>query len=162
MGLLEVIDTPERREQSRRQQEKLREKFGARLAQRTAESNYLYGLAREQQALDQLRAVAGDAEKEARLFDQLAEGLALQARFAEAADLAQSPGYKAEYRAKAEALTQIGVNCQCPRSVVTPSPVDAKGVTTPAQQALDRVYDGRAEIAFYKCLLCKTISAQIG
>lgn len=167
MGLLETISTPERREQAKREQEELREKFGHRLAQHPAQANYLYGMAREQQALDQLQAIqdgrlTNTDERTKALYNQVAEALALQARFEEAATITESEPHRAEYLAKAAALTNVGVGCQCPTTMTTPSPHDAKGVTSPARQRVQEVFDGRAIVTLTKCLICGAFAAQIG
>lgn len=163
MGLLEIISTPERREQARKEQIEAREKFGARLAKHPAQANYLYGMAREQQALDQLAVLPRDGgENEAHALNQLAEGLALQGRFEEAAEVCQSEPHKQEYLAKADALSRVGIGCQCPPTIVSPSPRDAKGTTSQAQPATDEVYDGTAVIQITKCTLCGTVAANIG
>lgn len=162
MGLLEVISTPERREEARRQQEMLRERYGSRLAQHPAQSNYVYGLARMQSAFDQLGVEELESQQEVHLLNQLAEGLALQGRFDEAASIVASEAHKAEYEAKASAMAQLGSGCDCPLTVTKPSPRDAKGETSSTRQLVEEVFDGSAVVKFSKCLLCGTYAAQIG
>lgn len=169
MSLLDVLNTPERREQARKDQEEMREKFGARLANHPAQANYLFGLARQQQALDQLAAVedevidsAGENKRRIALFNQLAEGLALQGKFEDAVSICQSEPYRAVYEAKALAVKHIGIGCQCPPTIVKPSDRDAKGEVSQSKQKVEEVFDGTAVIAFFRCLLCGRVSANIG
>jgi hypothetical protein len=167
MTLFEQLFTPERRAENERKQAALREKYGHKLEQNPAQANYVYGLAREQMVLDQLEAIRegtleADDERQQQLYTQLAEGLALQGRFEEAAAITFSAPHKEEYRRKAQALSAAGVPaCTCPREVTEASPTDAKGTTRPAQVQFEEVWDGERMVAFVRCLLCGGVGAEV-
>lgn len=160
-NILALLNDPDRREKTAREQAANRERLGSRLASSPAQSNYLFGQAREQAALDQLEQIpALTDEHRAALYNQLAEGMALQGRFEEAASICQSPPHKAEYLQKAEALRQQGVKaCECPAQVIVASSTDAKGEKQETQRRIEEVFDGEKMVAFVRCDLCKGISA---
>lgn len=161
--LLEILNSPERREGARRLREEGRERYGARLAHTPAQANFLFGLGREQQVLDQLNAVPDlTEERRNELYNQLAEALALQGRFDEAMELATDERYKVEYQRKAEALNQIGVKaCECPSEIRVPSPDNAKGKAVPVDRRVETVFDGEKVVALVRCDLCKGVSAEL-
>lgn len=168
-GVLEIINDPERRAAARREQGLMRERFGHRLAKHPAQANYMYGQARVQTALDQLGAIArgemtADDERRTGLYNQLAEGLALQGKFEEAGAVALDERYKQEYQAKAEAMRRVGERrCECPAETVTQSARSAKGDRQPSQQRVEDVWDASSErvVGLMKCLLCECYSAQV-
>lgn len=175
MTILELVNMPERRAEAQRVQAELREKHGHRLAQHPAQANHLWGQAREQAALDQLTALeeggaqqAGEIALHSRrveLYRQLAEGLAAQGSFAEAAMTAREGGDAAretEYAARRDALEHLGEpRCEHPEETTERSPTDAKGVTRKTRTEIERVFDGEKVIAFFRCGACRAISADV-
>src|SRR6185369_16868987 len=103
MSMLETLLDPQRRKKAAEDQARLREIKGSRVARDAAQHNRLYGFAREHLALQQLDRL-GDGNADQTLYEQLAEGLALQGHFEEAAAVAPEGARKEAYQAKATAV----------------------------------------------------------
>jgi hypothetical protein len=161
-SLREIVMDPKRREQAREWQKELRARFGASLSRHPAELTYHRGVSRVEMALNVLSAAEVSEEYRTYLTNSLAEGLAMQGRFREAADTTLSAVHKAEYEAKAKALEALGTDCECPLEVVLPSPVDAKGTRIPARVKTERVFDGKNTITLTRCIICGGIVATTG
>lgn len=177
MTMLTALLDPERREKAARDQEKLRAILGPRVVRRPAQAKYLYGMARERLALDQL-SLAGDVadiSSTPDLANQLAEGLALQCRFTEAAAIAASEPHAAEYKAKALAVEHVNEQmCADPPTqphgghhglsadAIANHPGEVAGVKArqeSTQLAFEELFNGKVTIRFTKCLLCGALSA---
>ena len=174
--LFDTINTPERREEAKRQQDVLREQHGSRLPQHPAQYKYGFGLARETQTADQLTALErdgaasyGEAALRARRFElyrQLGEAFASQGRFQEAVTAAtegRDEAARAVYAQYADALEKLdqGRECECPESVTDPTPHSAMGVTRQTRTPIEEVFDGTRLIVFYRCSECRTVSAEL-
>lgn len=160
MAMLEVLLGPERRAAALEYQEKLREKFGDRVVIDPAERKFLWGQQLERLALDQLES-DDFSDRGKHVLDQLSEGCAAQARFDEAADLAQDSLRKKYYQACAAAVERFGTSlCQCPPTKIYPDGRNAKGRSIPSAREIERVFDGERQITLTRCLHCETISAR--
>lgn len=170
--IIKLLNTPERRAESARVQAEAREEFGHRLAHHPAQANYVYSMGREQLALDQLQVIADeengqddDAARRTALYNQLAEGYALQGRFNDAAAICIDARLEEEYREKAAAMTAIGDHlCDCPETTTIPSATDAKGQTIRTHTRISEVWDakGKQVVAFFRCGKCGCVSAKGG
>lgn len=150
MSLLEIIRDPARRAHAAAEQDEERARRGR--ARTPAEANYHFGLARASLALQ-----AEEVDP-----DFLAEGLALQGRFREAAGLATDEARRAEYEARAVALENAGVRlCGCGEVHVAPSRMDARGERTPMHHPVEDVHDGERTFRLYRCRGCGAISAEV-
>jgi hypothetical protein len=179
MSMLGTLLEPGRREKAAEDQLKLSQVMGPRVARLPAQSKYLYGVARERIALDQIGQVEGaDASTQPALFNQLAEGLALQAKFEAAAAVAPEGAHKDEYLAKAAAVALINEQ-QCEheasRPIVSLGPraglsaealrehPDAAPAVAARQEAtqllMEKIFNGKVVITFTRCIICGAISA---
>lgn len=156
--MLDILLDPERRQKGAEDQAKARARHGHRIITDPAQSRFFVGQAREQSILAALEGVTAEDQK-AHWLNQLAEAYAMQGRFSEAANIVQSSAHKADFQAKAEAVSRIGTRCNCPSHVHYPWPGDAKGRHVPAQTDLKRVWDGKSLIVFRRCTQCGLISA---
>jgi len=158
----ELLFTPERRAKAEAWQKTLRERLGANLPKHQAEITYVLGVSRERMCVRQILALeqepeAGSVQGHERmmfLMNQLAEGLAMQARFREAAELTRSQPHREEYLRKAEALEARGQDCRCPIEMTMPSAFDAKGVTLPARIKCEVIFDGEFLVTLSHCQFC--------
>ena len=139
MGLLEILLDPDRRAKAADEQAKLKQSIGTRLARSIPHANYVFGVARETLALERLQAGENDAA-----YDQLGEGLALQARFTEATEAVRDIQRRELYAAKAAAIERIG-ELSCTHT----------GEHLPSQ----RVWNGKQMIAFTRCVQCGALAA---
>lgn len=158
MSMLETLLEPERRAKAAEDQVKLREKHGGRVVPNDpAIAAFYWGQRRERSALD---ALAEDRLQEW-VLSQLAEGLAAQACYVEAAEVAANPKLKSRYQERARALKMLGVRqCRCPSIQLLPDPEDAKGRSLSNPRDIERVYDGERIIVITRCSFCKAISAR--
>lgn len=156
MDMLQQLLDPERRAKAAKDQAELKQVMGHRVARRPGQANYLFGVARERMALNQL-TVVGNLDDESRdaLLSQLAEGLALQAKFEAAAQVAPEGDHKQEYFAKAEAIARVNEQqCACP--VLQDAGDGGKEAT---QLSSEKAWNGKLTISFTRCKICKAISA---
>lgn len=156
--MLDILLNPERRQKAAEDQAKARTKFGHRIITDPAQSRYFVGQAREQSILAALEGVT-DNDQKAHWLNQLAEAYAMQGRFTEAADVVQSPAHKADFEAKAEAVSNMGKRCDCSDTIHFPLRNDAKGRIEPSQSEIKRVWNGKELTIFRRCAYCQTISA---
>lgn len=153
MSMLETLLDPQRRHKAAEVQVRLKEVMGHRVARDAAQRNYLYGFAREQMALEQLERL-GNANADQSLYEQLAEGLALQGNFEAAAAIAPEGPRKDAYKAKANAVANVGEQqCGCPASH------QVNGQEQSTQLAASKVFTGKVSIQFTRCLECGAVSA---
>src|SRR5262245_621005 len=162
----ELLFTPERRAKAEAWQKTLRERLGGNLSKHHAEINYVYGVNRERMVYLQIVALEEsddgsviNHERMMFLLNQLAEGLALQGRFREAAELTRSQPHRQEYLRKAEALEELGKDCGCPIEMTMPSAWDAKGVTLPNRTRAEIVFDGERFTTLSFCIFCGVLIA---
>lgn len=175
MSLLDTLLDPERRQRAQEDQAKLESVMGPRVMRQPPQAKYLYGLARERMALDQIAQVTGsDAQSHPEIFNLLAEGLALQGKFAAAAEVAPDGVHKHEYLAKASAVEKINEQ-QC--SDPLKRPIESHGLSAAArnehpgaeagvkarqeatQLPMEKIWNGKQIITFTRCLICGSISA---
>ena len=148
--MLEALLDPERRKKAAEDQARLKQLMGHRVARHPAQANHLYGVARERLALEQIDRLANDADQTlvAPLYEQLAEGLALQGNLEAAAEIAPEGPRKENYAAKVKAIAHIGESlCVC------------AGKVDGAQLPAGRVWTGKVTIQFTRCQWCGAISA---
>lgn len=173
MSLLDTLLDPDRRQKAREEQVKLQALMGPRVMRQPAQAKYLYGVARERMALDQLaQQGAGEASQE--VFLQLAEGLMLQGKFEEAAQVAPEGLHKREFEQKAVAVSRVNdQQCADPLKQST----QAHGISSQAQNEhsgqvaaaiarqeatqlpFEKIWNGKQIITFTRCLICGAISA---
>lgn len=147
MSMLETLLDPQRRKKAAEDQDRLREVMGPRLARNAAQHNFLYGFARERLALEQLERL-GDGHADPKLYEQLAEGLALQGNFEAAAAIAPEGERKKFYQEKVEAVARVNEDrCVC------------LGKVSGAQIAAGKVFTGKVTIQFTRCQWCGAVSA---
>lgn len=158
MSMLETLLDPERRRKAKEDQDELREKHGGRVVKDDpAIATFYWGQQREQSAL----AMLDHDSTHGWVLKQLAEGLAAQARYAEAADVTSDPALKTGYEQRAAALDAAGTRiCDCPSIQLLPDPNDAKGRAFDNPRDIERVFDGERIITITRCSFCKTISAR--
>lgn len=161
MKTLKDFLKPDARERETARQERLRERYQGRLAQTPAHANHQFGVTRADAALAQIEAAKGAPVPEA-VYEQLAEGLALQGRFNEAAQVAPAGARKDDYTRKAEALERRNRRgCDCPDTIRTPGGRDAKGSDPrPARRPVVEAFDGRRFITIQRCDACGALWAQ--
>lgn len=164
MSMLETLLKPERRQKAAEDQEALRQVMGHRVPRQPEQANYLYGVARERMALDQLEHLDlnEESEKVENLLNQLAEGRALQADFEGATELAPEGEHKEQYRAKAKAVANINQQqCGHPLLRLTgyANGKPNKPVGESTQLKSETAWNGKLTITFTRCLLCGSISA---
>lgn len=160
MSMLQTLLDPERRKKAAEDQAKLRATMGQHVARNPAQANYLYGLARERMALDQLGALSdftdlSDTHVE-HLRAQLAEGLAFQGQFDKALGIASDTDKRrATYAAKQAAIERVG-------EIICGHPLtrrNADDLEESLHVLIQKVWNGKVEIVFTRCLECNTISA---
>jgi|SRR5580765_1999257 len=165
-SLRELVTNPERRAKAQAWQAELRQRFGPSLNRHPAELAFVYGVDREKMVLGQLQAFKNlplDTPERQRHFEfwnnSLAEGLAMQGRFREAAAISCSEDHARTYTEKATALEAFGQQCECPTTMVLPSARDAKGERVPARVKVESVFDGKNHISLSRCLHCAGLFA---
>jgi hypothetical protein len=176
MPMLDTLLDPERRQKAQEDQVKLQALMGPRVMRQPAQAKYLYGLARERMALDQLaeKGSGVTAEDEPGLFLQLAEGLMLQGKFEAAAAAAPEGPHKQEFEAKLAAINSIDEQ-QCADPPTRQVPTDgisalakrehadqvdaAQSRMEATQLPFEKVWNGKQTITFTRCLVCGAISA---
>lgn len=156
-GFLELLQSPERREEAARVQAERREKNSHVTNRTPAQAEFLFGMAR----VESILPVLDQSDNPEFLLDQLAEGYALQCEFEEAARVTPSEERRQEYLAMAEAIDHLGRDlCGCPSVIIKPSHYDAKGEREEARHPIKQVYDGRRTITLLKCRSCGKVSAR--
>lgn len=155
--MFDTLLDPERRQKAAEDQAKFEAVLGRRVARQPGQVNYQFGLSRERAALDQLSLLGPDANKETfpALFAQLAEALALQAKYEDAIAVAPEGPHKEEYIAKAKAVEHVNEQ-QCNDPL---SRDDGHGRQEATQLTSEKVFNGKVLITFTKCLECGAISA---
>lgn len=157
MDLLQFVMTPARRKKAAAYQEEQRELQGHRVNKHPAVSRFLFGVNGERQALELLAA-----NPQPHLYEQLAESLSLQAKFARAERFSQDATRKAEYHLRALAMRRVGrKGCNCPDFTIQPSRIDAKGERVENVVQFDEIWDGEKLIKLSRCRLCKKVSARV-
>lgn len=164
--MLELLLNPQRRAEAVEEQAALREKLGHKIDRHPAQIKFLHGLERERIMMPAIEDVYSGVNTAPDilpiLLDRLAEGYALQGKFREAANIAQSAERQAEYESKAKAVEAIGVKqCPCPPAANRRKPGDAKGENYPTSTPIEEIFDGRRFITLTRCSICKTISARL-
>lgn len=156
--MLDTLLDPERRAKAAEDQVKLRVKHGGRVVSSDpAIATFYWGQQREQSALAALER----NPLQEWVLSQLAEGLAAQARYAEAAGVVPQPGDRRNYEERAAALDALGKRlCRCPSIQILPDPSDAKGRSFTNPRDIQRVYDGDKVIVLARCSFCKIITAR--
>lgn len=153
----EFLQDPERVKEQREEQAKRRGEFPHVTSRSPAQSNYLFGMARVEQALARLKVKPDDPA----LFEQIADGYALQAMFEEAAAFSLDEKRKVLYRERAEAVKNIGVQrCACPSVVRVASKRDAKGEEAKTQRPIEEVWAGGRVVQITRCEFCGVLSAR--
>lgn len=158
MSMLYTLLDPERRAKAALDQVKLRARHSGRVvAHDPAIATFYWGQQREQTALTSLEL----NPLQEWVLSQLAEGLAAQARYAEAAAVAPNATHRQNYNERAMALEFIGDRlCQCPSFQLFPDPNDAKGHSFVNPRDIERVFDGDKIITLMRCSFCKVITAR--
>ncbi len=158
MSMLDTLLDPQRRKKAAEDQEKLKATMGHRVARLPAQRNYLYGVARERMALDQLGSFSelpdSTDDHFLQLRAQLAEGLALQGLFDAAAEIAPEGPAQKEYEERAKAVMRVGEQgCDHPLTR------EHDGVEEQTQLPVQKIWNGKVEILFTRCLICSAVSA---
>lgn len=155
--MLKALLEEKRRAYGAKEQQERRELTGHKLARHPAVANYNYGIARENFAHKQFLSCPPEQVKGN--FAVLAEALAMQGRFSQAAEQLDDGPLKKLYEAKAVAMAQVGTKCSCPDSKLVSQPGNAIGKTVPSFEKFDEVYNGKMTVSFARCTLCGGIFA---
>lgn len=166
MTLLDRLLTPDRRAEAAEFQARQRPHYTAVLNKPAALVNYEHGQAREASILNEAARWNGQeatAEDVNQMADRLSEALALQGRFAEAAEMAADKVRQGDYAERARAMEFLGLKlCACPPEYRVASLTDAKGTRIEALHPIEEVWDadrGRV-ITILRCRLCGVLSAR--
>lgn len=160
----DLLLAPERRAKAAETQTLRREKLGHLVLTDPAQIKYRWGIQRELHVSDQLQALQTsgrpDAQREATLYNQLAEGKAAQGKFAEAATLSTDDTARLEYAAKAVALAEPGSRCDCPAKIQQRQPRNAKAIETDVRIPAEVIWTGEQHVTLLRCTLCETYSIE--
>lgn len=167
MDIIDFIKDPERLAASKKFQDEEREKRGYLVNHDPARAKYMFGVNRERMVMDQFKAIESEPPSDelfARrltLLNQLAEGLALQCKYEDAAQVAVDADMQAKYAQRAAAIRSLGVKrCLCPPVIVRPSRTDAKGEQVQTERTIDVMFNGEKVITISRCENCGLISAK--